>query len=917
MPRKFDFISPGIILNEVDESVLPAVTKDEGPLLIGRALTGPAMKPVRVSNLEDLYAIFGYPVSGKGALNSDVWRDGNLVAPTYAMFAAQAHLASNSTPVTFMRLIGEEKDGATGGGQAGWELSGVDSSAASTNNSAYGLFIAPRGGDHAIATTGKLCAVFYTNGVALGLSGSIDEDESAGEGAAELYISSNSEYKLAIHDGSATTHVSFNFDPASQKYIRNAFNTNPQKLNSTSNFDSTSTDATLFLGETYELAFEDCVHSDGGSVACIVPLVGTTKANAWHARKTSSKQGSTGWFVNRTVSGAKAQLFKLHAHSAGEYMCANYWVQIEDLKMGTAINPNSSFTVKIMKNGTAVETYTGCNLNPSSNSYISKKIGDQYQTWDETEKKYNVRGMYPNKSDYFYVEVDAAIENQTIEDSYALPLGFKLPAVPADINNIVVGTLKGGLAATDMFLGGDNVGFTEATAILLEHMHADRDVSFKFPTVKLTTSGSNSSSHYTANSVFGLRHISNTGTQWDASYADVVRANPTSGVFTSTETFHLEAIKEDATTGLYYYESGSSDFKDSLTGSTGLFGLGIRKFAAPVVGGFDGVDIFNTDPFAPSHVGGSSLTSYERHSIDLALDIASDAEVTEYDLLAMPGQTNSGVVNRMISICETRGDALAIVDLEKIYLNAWENGEGGTGVADFPTVTDAVDHAQERSINSSYAATYYPSVRMVDSAAGNNDVIIVPPSVAAIGAIAKSQAISDPWFAPAGFNRGGINELGGIQGPRVIGTVEHLSKANRDALYEENINPIARFPASGDIVIFGQKTLQQLPSALDRINVRRLLLYIKRRIGKISETILFDNNVQSTWNRFKSQADKVLSDVQSRLGIVEYKLILDETTTTADLVDRNILYAKVLIKPARAIEFIVVDFVVTRSGIEL
>ena len=117
--------------------------------------------------------------------------------------------------------------------------------------------------------------------------------------------------------------------------------------------------------------------------------------------------------------------------------------------------------------------------------------------------------------------------------------------------------------------------------------------------------------------------------------------------------------------------------------------------------------------------------------------------------------------------------------------------------------------------------------------------------------------------------------------------------------------------------IFGQKTMQQLPSALDRINVRRLLLFIKRRIGKISETILFDNNVQATWNRFKAQADIVLSDVQARLGITEYKLVLDETTTTADLVDRNILYAKVLIKPARAIEFIVVDFVVTRSGIEL
>jgi hypothetical protein len=111
--------------------------------------------------------------------------------------------------------------------------------------------------------------------------------------------------------------------------------------------------------------------------------------------------------------------------------------------------------------------------------------------------------------------------------------------------------------------------------------------------------------------------------------------------------------------------------------------------------------------------------------------------------------------------------------------------------------------------------------------------------------------------------------------------------------------------------------MTQTASALDRINVRRLLLHLKRRIGKVAETILFDQNVNATWNRFKFQAEKILKDIQSRLGIVDYQLVLDETTTTADLVDRNILYAKILIKPARAIEFIVVDFVVTRSGIEL
>jgi hypothetical protein len=206
---------------------------------------------------------------------------------------------------------------------------------------------------------------------------------------------------------------------------------------------------------------------------------------------------------------------------------------------------------------------------------------------------------------------------------------------------------------------------------------------------------------------------------------------------------------------------------------------------------------------------------------------------------------------------------------------------------------------------------------MRDTLSGNGDIFIAPASVAAVGALAFSDANSDgPWFAPAGFNRGGISILGGNDGPRVTGTWKNLPKADRDELYELNINPIARFPAVGEIVIFGQKTLQQTPSALDRINVRRLMIYLKKRIGNIADTILFDQNVQATWSRFKSSADLILTDVQSRFGIAEYKLVLDSTTTTPDLVDQNIMYAKIYVKPARAIEFIAIDFVITRSGVE-
>ena len=192
-------------------------------------------------------------------------------------------------------------------------------------------------------------------------------------------------------------------------------------------------------------------------------------------------------------------------------------------------------------------------------------------------------------------------------------------------------------------------------------------------------------------------------------------------------------------------------------------------------------------------------------------------------------------------------------------------------------------------------------------------MVWIPPSVAALGAFGKSQAQSELWFAPAGFNRGGLGSLGGSRGQKVLQARQRLDSRERDALYEVNINPIATFPAEG-VVIFGQKTLQAYQSALDRINVRRLVLYLKSRVSSVARNLLFDQNIESTWNRFKSQVNPILSDTRARFGLSDYKLILDSTTTTADLVDRNIMYAKIYIKPARAIEYIVVDFVITKTG---
>lgn len=293
------------------------------------------------------------------------------------------------------------------------------------------------------------------------------------------------------------------------------------------------------------------------------------------------------------------------------------------------------------------------------------------------------------------------------------------------------------------------------------------------------------------------------------------------------------------------------------------------------------------------------------NSIQQAIDSISDADVVEMNLASIPGCTNTTLTASLIDVCENRGDALAIVDLENDYVPTTEGKLG----EELPNVQEAVDALEARYIDSSYGCSYFPWVQIRDNLA--NTFLWAPPSVVALGTMASSERRSELWFAPAGFNRGGLTE--GSAGIPVVQARLKLTSKDRDKLYEANINPIASFPSEG-IVIFGQKTLQVTPSALDRINVRRLLIFLKKRVSRIATGILFDNNVPATWQRFTSQVEPFLASVKSRFGLSDFRVILDETTTTPDLVDRNVLYAKIMLKPARSIEFIAIDFVISKSG---
>ena len=271
-----------------------------------------------------------------------------------------------------------------------------------------------------------------------------------------------------------------------------------------------------------------------------------------------------------------------------------------------------------------------------------------------------------------------------------------------------------------------------------------------------------------------------------------------------------------------------------------------------------------------------------------AISLMSNVDEYKYNVIAVPGLLNSDHSTQITSIVNNtiaRGDSISVVDLVKY----------NTAIASAIT--------QASGFDSSYAATYWPWLQTIDPNIGEQ--VWVPASTMIPGVYAFTDASSDPWFAPAGITRGGLGQ--------VTRAERKLSAGNRDDLYEANINPIATFPQSG-VVVFGQKTLQKRASALDRINVRRLLISLKSFISQIADNLVFEQNSASTRNNFLSQVNPYLESVQQRQGLYAFKVVMDDTNNTPDVVDRNELIGQIFIQPTRTAEYIMLDFNVLPTG---
>ena len=722
--------------------------------------------------------------------------------------------------------------------------------------------------------------------------------------AAERFTRQNAsgDWTIDISDGNNTDTFAFNFNYGDASNIRNVLNTDPTLITD----GAGSNNLKYFLGESFEYNVEEMLDTSKTLVAWIAHIDPGAGSFSNHNQQLTAAK--TGWFIGTEASQQK-KLFRFEALDEGSDFHKNYVIRIKDLKEPSRVNTDATFTVELagvgQKASQYVEKFTGCNLNVDSTGYIGKKIGNLKLEWNVSKRKQITSGIYNNVSDYIRVEIASSVNGSD------LPVGFVGPVNAGDFEFSAdntddtlewmkgKGTLQASTpTATNLISGAFGFGYT---------------AQLKWPTHELSTENTyiRRNKNYPATFLHGLSYYAQAGDQYfgDIGYAkaDIEPHLEEGGLLTyASYIFSLEYLATDSL-GAYYHDDALAG-TSNLANVSDLITAGAKQFAAPFFGGTDGVDITVENPFNDAQLiaGG-----YAEYSLEAALSQVSDSDIIRYDMISIPGVTATNITQDLISMVESRGDALAIVDLAGIYQSKEDHGttlQGGS--------VNSIISEVESGFNSSYAATYFPNVRIKDVSNGNDSVLMAPPSVAAIGAISKSESVSQPWFAPAGFNRGALAPLGGPGGASVVGTLEHLNKADRDALYDVNINPIARFPATGETVIFGQKTLQQTPSALDRINVRRMMIHLKKRVGDIANTILFEQSVGATFSKFKSRVEPVLLTLKNEFGVSEYKVILDETTTTPDLQDRNIMYAKVFVKPARAIEFIAVDFVITQSGVE-
>ena len=676
---------------------------------------------------------------------------------------------------------------------------------------------------------------------------------------------------------------------------------------------------------------------------------------------------STPWIISQKIHGKYINLFKLHSLDAG-YQREKYKIIIHDisliedeskLKFGTF-----SLTIRRMHDfdeiDSPLETFINLSLNPKSDRYIAKVIGDSNTYFDfdrpDDSQKLVFEGNYPNNSKYIRVEMSNDVSNDKIPYD-TIPMGFRgIPHIVTSgssvmaslggqdstalldstfLKNLVTYPLP--LADNISVFNGDvqDVSKTRRWGIKFDHIvNQQKQNNFKHINESIDSFTKHYPNHSTINVNFSV--ADNQGVQ-DTTQLGILDADRfCNNVFT------LENVKiVTGSTGYSpnenwkyarYVRNGIITVDDvektrrvDISDFTDVTSRNFLSFQTTLCGGFDGTNVFDSNEFNLTNLavvadmndptsGKSSAATTAAYL--KSLEILADTSAVDMQVLAIPGIRAPIITDEAADVAERRMDSLYVMDIEQIDDND-EQIEISKTIAYsnqlIPNLQKTIDNFESRAINTSYAAAYYPDVSLkIDAPTYGFGSIEVPPSVAVLGGLAVNDLFGQPWLSPAGNIRGSL--------PDVDSTIVKLKKSDVDFLYKKNINflyapsnvagTIINGIGSG-VVIGGQKTLNKSMSSLSRISTRRLLINIRKRVRNISLRLLFEQDRTIISDRFTQEASEALDSIKATGGIENYRIEF-ETASTNDI-DNQTVRGKIYIKPPKSIDYLSLDFIVSNN----
>jgi len=652
-------------------------------------------------------------------------------------------------------------------------------------------------------------------------------------------------------------------------------------------------------------------------------------------------------------------LFRFHAIDAGAAGNTKVKISIENLKKSNSTkNTFGSFDVIVRdfydtdNNKIVLEQYRGLSLDKNSDRFVARVIGDQNIFFDfdqnSSSQRLVIEGSYPVVSSYIRVEISDSLDNGSIDDD-SLPVGFRGPfhLVTSGTDILHDPSARDYAPETGSFFFADSVRrVVEPPIPFRENVTLGLGIKKRVDTKfywgiqfeqKENVTEPNKGSRFNQSMESYVKHfpthrkdLTNFSVGDNAGAADAYGTVLDSDRF-NNNFFTLERIRVrtgSAYSGLadpaewvsasYVREGSIAVDADSFYRAWKAEDLKVpgnrkySKFTLFMQGGFDGLNPFDKQKTLMSDIAakremddsnqgltaGPTISAYRK-----ATDIMGAKSDVDIQVLAIPGLRETAITDYAIDAVENRFDAIYIMDIEE---RDKLNNVVTSSVDQTINVSNTITDFRNRALDTSFAAAYFPDVIIQDPATQTN--VTCPPSVAVLGAFSLNDAVGYPWFAPAGFTRGALSS---VQRAAV-----HLNRDNLDNLYDSDVNPITAFPGTG-VVIWGQKTLQAAESSLDRVNVRRLLIDVRRSVRSVANTLLFEPNRQETLDRFTGLVNPILQSVQERSGVDRFKVLIDTTTTTQADIENNTIRGKIFLQPTRTAEFVALDFVVTNAGTEV